>query len=54
MSYYVEVADGGPWLGQDGRVVMEWDQRGLWATEDDAQRAAEAAWTAATPKKEAR
>lgn len=54
MSYYVEVAEGGPWLGPDGRVVMSWDERGVWETEAEAQLAAEAAWTAATPKGEAR
>lgn len=31
-GFYVEVAEGGPWLGQDGSVVIEFEERGIWPT----------------------
>jgi hypothetical protein len=37
--FYVEVAEGGPWLAQDITVTDDWDMRGLWATEEQAAAA---------------
>ena len=38
-QYYVEVAPGGPWLGQDGLVKLEFKDRGLWDSPEKAKEA---------------
>lgn len=37
--FYIEVAEGGPWLAQDLSVTNNWSLRGLWATEQQAAAA---------------
>lgn len=38
-TYYVEIAEGGPWLAQDGSVAVDWETRGLWPSKEDAAEA---------------
>lgn len=38
-TYYVAVAENGPWLTQDGGVTDKWDERGLWVSEEEAAKA---------------
>jgi hypothetical protein len=36
-GFIVELFEGGPWLAQDGGVAIEWRDRGVWPTEEEAQ-----------------
>ncbi len=38
-GFSVELADGGPWLAQDGTVAMTYADRGAWATYEEAEAA---------------
>lgn len=38
-GWYVELAPGGPWLAQDYSVTCDFEQRGLWVTREEAQKA---------------
>lgn len=38
-GYFVEVFEGGPWLAQDLSIAIEFEQRGVWPTEEAAQDA---------------
>lgn len=42
-GFIVCIAEGGPWLTQDGKSVTEhWLERGVWPTEAEARKALEA------------
>ena len=38
-GYIVDLFDGSAWLKLDGSVTDKWEERGVWATEEQAQEA---------------
>lgn len=38
-GYIVEIAEGGPWLGHDLTVTVEYQDRGIWPTFEEARQA---------------
>lgn len=36
-EYIVEIAQGGPWLAQDGSIAIDWEKRGVWTTKHEAE-----------------
>ncbi len=38
-GYIIEIAEGGPWLAQDGTVTINWGERGVWHELTDAELA---------------
>lgn len=38
-GYYVEVFEGGPWLTKDLTVTLDFESRGVWPTQAEAEAA---------------
>lgn len=38
-GYIIAIAEGGPWLAQDGTVTINWAERGIWHELSDAELA---------------
>jgi hypothetical protein len=42
-GYICEVVEGSAWLTKDGKLTTVWQERGVWNTPEEAQKAAEKA-----------